>query len=73
VPGAHYPGRDINPPAAHRGGVAAQGQDVLQGILCEGPVAEIDAIDFFELGVLDDVAGTGSFVDSDVNATRSCG
>ncbi|HXO35852.1 MAG TPA: hypothetical protein VN901_26230 [Candidatus Acidoferrales bacterium] len=73
VPGAHQLGRDINPPAAQRGGLAAQGQDVLQAILCEGLVAEIDAIDFFVLGVLDDVAGTGSLVDSDVNATRSSG
>ena len=35
-PVPHYLGRDINQQAAHRGGVAAQGQDVLQGILFEG-------------------------------------
>jgi hypothetical protein len=31
-------GRDINQQAAHRGGVAAQGQDVQQGILFESLV-----------------------------------
>jgi hypothetical protein len=35
-------------------------------------VAEIDAIDFFELGILDDDAGTESLVDSDVNVTLNC-
>ena len=36
-------------------------------------VAEIDAIDFFELGILDNDAGTEIPVDSDVAVTRSCG
>jgi|SRR5580693_6759487 hypothetical protein len=36
-------------------------------------VAESDTIDFFELGILDDDAGTESLVESDVNVMRNCG
>jgi hypothetical protein len=36
-------------------------------------VAEIDAIDFFELGILDDDAETESLVDGDVHVTLNFG
>jgi hypothetical protein len=45
----------------------------LQSFADDGMLNLLDAIDCFELGILDDDAGTEILVDSDVNVTRNCG